>query len=169
MIYSDRKKSRGQERRFKALCRRIDEFVPYTETDRRYEHFHVPCDGFWDHPKTSSKIKTAFCRKWLEITQKFISEKPADFDFCRVVAAIYPDRLWDSQIIIFYDREYYDCFFLRDDIPDETWTPIRDASRSFANARNIKTSLPERRYVHRYIENDSYAEDNLWFYGEIPE
>ena len=169
MIYSDRSKSRGQRRRLDALCRRIDEFVPFSETDRRYEHFHVPCDVFLDHPKTSSKIKTAFCRKWLEITQKFISEKPADFDFCRVVAVIYPDRLWDSQIIIFYDREYYDWFFLRDDIPDEAWTPIRDASRSFANARNIKTPLPERGYTHGYTEDDTYAEDDVWFYGEIPD
>lgn len=169
MIYSDRKKSRGQERRFKALCRRIDEFVPYTETDRRYEHFHVPCDGFIEHPKTSSKIKTAFCRKWLEITQKFISEKPEGLDFCRVATAIYPEHLWDSQIIIFYDREYYDWFFTRNDIPNETWNPIKDSARSFANDRNIKTSLPERGYTHGYTEDDTYAEDNLWFYGEIPE
>ena len=169
MIYSDRSKSRGQRRRLDALCRRIGEFVPFSETDRRYEHFHVPCDSFIDHPRTSPKIKTAFCRKWLEITQKFISEKPADFDFCRVAAAIYPDRLWDSQIIVFYDREYYDWFFTRDDIPNEIWTPIQDSAHSFANDRNIKTPLPERGYTHGYTEDDTYAEDEIWFYGEIPE
>ena len=169
MIYSDRSKSRGQRRKLNALCRRIDDFVPFSETDRRYEHFHVPCDVFLDHPKTSSKIKTAFCRKWLAVAQRFIAEKPEGLDFCRVVAAIYPRHLWDSQIIIFYDRDYYDWFFTRGDISDETLTPIKGGARSFANERNIKTSLPERRYVHRYTEEGAYAEDKIWFYGEIPE
>jgi len=81
MLYSNKSKSRGQRRRLNALCNRIDEFVPFTETARRYEHFHVPNDNFIEHPKTSSKIKTAFCRKWLETTQEFISKKPQPLIF----------------------------------------------------------------------------------------
>ena len=169
MLYSNKWKSRGQRRRLNALCNRINEFVPFTETARRYEHFHVPNDNFIEHPKTSSKIKTAFCRKWLETTQKFISKKPPTFDFCRVVAAIYPGHLWDSQIIIFYDREYFDWFFTRDNIADETWRPIKVSVRSFAAERNIYTPLSECGYIHGYTEEGTYTEDEIWFYGEISE
>ena len=169
MIYSDRKKSRGQQRKLNALCRRIDEFVPFMKIECKYEHFHVPCDDFLEHPKTSSKIKTSFCAKWLDTAEKYIAKKTAGFDFCRVVAAICPDHLWDSQIIIFYDREYYDWFFTRGDTPDETWTPIKDDARSFAKERNIKTPLSERGYTHGYTEGETYAEDEIWFYGETPE
>ena len=168
MIYSDRKKSRGQQRKLNELCRRIDEFVPFMKIECKYEHFHVPCDNFLEHPKTSSKIKTSFFAKWLDTAEKFISEKPAGFDFCRVVAAIYPDHLWDSQIIIFYDQEYYDWFFTRGNVSDEAWTPINDSSRSFAKERNIQTPLAELGYIHGYTEDATYAEDKIWFYGEIP-
>ena len=169
MLYSERSKSRGQKRCFDALCRRIDEFVPFTDTDRKYEHFHVPSDSFINHPRTSSKIKTAFCRKWLETTQKYISEKPANLDLCRVVAAICPENLWDSQIIIFYDREYYEWFFSRDGDADEMWTAIQDSSRSFVKEQGVGTPLPERGYVHGYTDEESHSEDEIWFYGEIPD
>ncbi len=70
--------------------------------------------------------------------------------------------------LFFYDREYYDWFFTRGNVHDETWTPMEDAARSFVNERNIKTPLPERGYTHGYTECETYAEDEIRFYGEIP-
>ena len=72
-IYMIRSKSRGHQRKFKRLLRwmdKIDPFknandLPFKDTEDSYEHFHVPCGPWLSKPKTSGKIKTAFCKKWL--------------------------------------------------------------------------------------------------------
>ena len=58
-------KSRGQGRKYKRLLKYIAEIEPYIDKEEieewGYEHFHVPCPVWLDMPRTSSKIKTAFC------------------------------------------------------------------------------------------------------------
>ena len=56
------KKQRGQNRKITSLLLNINKITPFVDTNCRYEHFHVPCDQFISSPKTSGKIKTAFCR-----------------------------------------------------------------------------------------------------------
>ncbi len=78
--------------------------------------FTYHADHGFSKPKTSGKIKTAFCKKWLEKTEEIIGNKPKDLPFCKVVAAItYPD-VRESQIIIFYDEEYYNSFWTGKDL-----------------------------------------------------
>ncbi|MDQ0362280.1 DUF3916 domain-containing protein [Breznakia pachnodae] len=106
----DKKKQRGQGRRLNGMLKHINEFTPFLETDDRYEHFHVPSSMFIESNKTSEKVKTAFCREWLRKTESFISKKPKDLSFCKIVAVISVPYYWSSQIIIFYDEEYYNSF-----------------------------------------------------------
>lgn len=90
-IYMIRSKSRGHQRKFKRLLRwmdKIDPFknandLPFKNTEDSYEHFHVPCGPWLSKPKTSGKIKTAFCKKWLEKTEEIIGNKPKDLPFVR--------------------------------------------------------------------------------------
>ena len=56
------KKERGQNRKLKILIDNMHLFVPFENTDVRYEHFHVPSGNFISSPKTSGKVKTAFCK-----------------------------------------------------------------------------------------------------------
>ena len=150
-IYMIRSKSRGHQRKFKRLLRwmdKIDPFknandLPFKDTEDSYEHFHVPCGPWLSKPKTSGKIKTAFCK---------------------VVAAItYPD-VRESQIIIFYDEEYYNSFWDRKG-PYQIWTRVDD-KRSFAKERGIMTKLPEIGYIEELNDEDYYTKSNIWFYGE---
>ena len=53
--------------------------LPFKDTEDSYEHFHVPCGPWLSKPKTSGKIKTAFCKKWLEKTEEIIGNKPNPF------------------------------------------------------------------------------------------
>ena len=110
------KKQRGQHRKFKALCNNINQICYFQNVDCPYEHFHVPSDPFISSPKTSGKIKTAFCKAWLAKTVEIIEHKPCNLPFCKVVAVIDERNLWNSQIIIFYDENYYDSFWLRDSV-----------------------------------------------------
>ncbi len=159
----ERKKQRGQLRKLKNVCQSIGRFEPFTRTDEMYEHFHFPGDFFIEAEKTSGKIQTKFCKKWLETAEKFISQKPEDIAFCKVVALICVPNFWSSQIIIFYDEQYYNSFWDRKD-SYQTWTPIGER-RSFCKERNIETSLQETGYLER-LEDEEVYESELWFYEE---
>ena len=166
-IYSwKKKKQRGQKQKLKSLCNHIDNFTAFQNTIDTFEHFHVPSSMFIEHPKTSSNVKTFFCKKWLDATLKIISQKPNELKFCKIVALISVPNYWNSQIIVFYDKSYYDTFWDRND-DYQQWTPF-DKKHSFAKERNIKTSLLEQGYKETICDEDFNAENMLWFYGDVP-
>ena len=105
------KKERGQSRKLKTLIDNIHLIVPFENTDIRYEHFHVPSGPFISSPKTSGKVKTAFCKVWLQKAEEILKQKPSNLPFCKVVAIINEGDLWESQIVIFYDKKYYESFW----------------------------------------------------------
>lgn len=159
-----RKKVRGQSRRLKRLLKNIENMEPSFDYADKYEHFHVPCGPWLSRFKTSGKVKTEFCRKWLEKTQEIIASKPSGERFCKVVAEIAYPCFWDSQIIIFYDFQYYQNFFDRKG-PYQIWTPI--SSKSFLRSRGIKSELKEMGFTEILNEEDEIYKSQLWFYGEI--
>ena len=160
------KKERGQSRKLKTLIDNIHQFVPFENTDARYEHFHVPSGPFISSPKTSRKIKTAFCKAWIQKTEEFLNQKPSDLPFCKVVAIIDEGDIWASQIVIFYDASYYKSFWIRNST-EQTWTLIKDPAKSFIKERNIETKLNEIGYLEAISEIDFNKKSTLWFYGEI--
>ena len=160
------KRQRGQRRRWRALLRAIREWTPSFVAAGGYEHFHVPSGPFISSPKTGGGIKMAFCRAWLERTAEIIAQKPSDLSFCRVVAFIDAGDLWASQIVIFYDEEYYRSFWTRDR-EYQRWEVIADEKISFARRRGLKTDLAERGYWEIVSDGDGEKKSELWFYGEI--
>lgn len=157
-------KVRGQKRKLKKLLKNIEDITPLFDFVDEYEHFHIPCGWWISELKTSSKIKTEFCKKWLEKTQEIISSKPDNRKFCKVVASIVSPCFWNSQITIFYDEEYYNTFFDRSG-PYQIWTPIE--SRSFAESRGISSELKENGYVEILNDDEDIFKCEIWLYGEI--
>lgn len=166
-MFTPRKKQRGQHRELKALFANIDKFTPFNNSEEDYKHFHVPGGMFIEHAKTYSKIKTAFCKKWIETTEKMIVQKPEMLHFCKIVAVISVPHFWSSQIIIFYDESYYKSFWNRD-TEYQMWLPITNKKRSFVKERNISTLLCEYGYHEKIQDEDELYEEDLWFYGELP-
>ncbi len=160
------KKQRGQKRKLKILLDNINQIVPFMNQSLQYENFYVPCDQFISSSKTSGKIKTAFCKAWIEKAERIIEEKPKELSFCKVIAVIDTKELWKSQIIIFYDKEYYDSFWNRN-TEDQAWSPIDSQNLSFINERNIVTKLSEKGYIETIREDGFSREFKLWFYGDI--
>lgn len=158
------KRVRGQKRKLNSLLKRIDDISPRYNDAECYEHFHVPCDGWISNPKANGKVKTEFCKKWLNKTEEIIEGKPQGLRFCRVVANIVDPYFGDSQIIIFYDEGYYNTFFDRQG-PYQIWTKL-DNNKSFVKRRGISTGLNETGY-HETLNEDGYtAMCEIWFYGE---
>lgn len=92
--------------------------------------------------------------------------KPKNLPFCKVVAVITVHRLWSSQIIIFYSKDYYDDFWNREGA-SQKWIPLHNNVQSFAKSRKIDTDLNEKGYLEIYIDDDFVSKSNLWFYGEL--
>lgn len=164
-LYNEhRKKQRGQKRKLAKILYCIKQFEPFTKTNKEYEHFHVPGTMFIEHNKTSAKIKKSFYKEWIRTAESFINQKPEIVPFCKVVALLSTPHLWSSEIIIFYDENYYTSFWERN-TDYQKWTPIR--GYSFADIHNLNTDLYELG-IHEIIQdNHIIFEEELWFYGDV--
>ena len=164
-------KSRGQGRKYKRLLKYIAEIEPYIDKEEieewGFEHFHVPCPVWLDMPRTSSKIKTAFCKAWIRKTEEILKAKPKNFEFCKVVCAICIPYVRDSQIIIFYNQKYYETFWNRHG-DYQNWSKIPDG-RSLMKERNIVTDLKEYGFKEILTDEDYTSVSQIWFYGEVYE
>ena len=160
-----RKKQRGQKRKLNQLLKRINQFSLDGNTDDTYEHFHVPCaSSFMDSLKTRRSIKRKFCQMWLDKTQYFINSKPSNTVFCKAICAISPNCLWNSQIIIFYDEQYYNSFWNRDS-EYQSW--IKITNKSYKDNYKLNTDMNELGFIET-IKNEDYSYiGELWFYGEV--
>ena len=156
-------KVRGQERKFRILLREMGKFEPFRKTDIECEHFHVPCGEWLSAPKTSGRIKTEFCRKWLKKAEEFIAKKPENLPFCKIAAVICLPEMSASQLMVFYDREYCENFCSRDS-EYQKWTCIE--GKSLVKERNIKTSLIEKGCIEELCDDDFSVKSQIWYYGE---
>ncbi len=139
--------------------------MPYQNTNLIYEHFHVPGGQWIESAKTSGKIKSIFVKKWLEKAVQIYNSKPKELPFCKVVAVVNEPYFRSSQIIIFYDKDYYDNFFDRNS-GCQIWMPINNGT-SLLRQRNISCTLAEKEYTETICDEGSTITSNLWFYGDV--
>lgn len=162
-----RKKVRGQRRKLKALLKAIEHPNAPFEREGSCIGLSVPSSPWIEMPKTYGKVKTRFCRKWIEETAALIEQIPEDTGFCKVVGAVVYPELWNSQILIFRDEDYYNGFWNRND-SYQTWTKIK--GKSFSKERNIKTELNEIGF-HEVLKDEDFDYNcDIWFYfkGDLP-
>lgn len=158
---SKKKKVRGQQRKLSKLLRQIDALPVPIKGNEDMRHYHVPGDDWIGMRKTSGRMKTAFCRRWIAKTEEFTRQMEGVEGFCKVVGLIsYPD-LSGSQIIVFFDEKYYDTFWDRND-SYQTWT-LMDRG-SLVTRRGIATELSEAGYSEVIVDEDFIYRSELWFY-----
>ena len=155
------KKVRGQRRKLKVLLKTIEHPTAPFEREGQCIELSVPSTPWIEMPKTYGKVKTEFCRKWIEETAILADSIPEDAGFCKVVGSIVYPQLWNSTILIFRDEEYYNSFWKRDDAY-QIWTPIE--GKSFIRERNIKTDLNEFGFEEVLKDEDFEFHCRIWFY-----
>lgn len=95
-----------------------------------------------------------------------MEQKPDCLSFRKVVAVIDEFDLWESQIIIFYDKNYYNSFWSRTS-GEQIWEPIENQGRSFIQERHIESTLKEKCYLETIDDFEYFHKTILWFYGDI--
>lgn len=159
------KKERGQRRKIKNLLEAMNQFSwSMCSDDDLYDHFHVPSSPFIQSRKTRPAIKRQFCQQWEMLTERFIANKPEGFSFCKVVSILCFPELWCSQLIVFYDRDYYDHFF-----KNPRWYRSLEQS-TFINTRNLwLTSVDKRIVADKLLADDGiFLQGETIFLGEFP-
>lgn len=165
MYESIRTKQRGQRRKLDQLLNHINQVTTEYSPVDDYEHFHVPCrNDFLDSPNTSGYVKRKFCQIWLDKTLSFINNKPSDIEFCKIVCMVSPKFFWNSQIIIFYDDQYYETFWNRHN-EYQSW--IKISGKSYKDAFVLETNMKEVGFIEEINEEDCSYIGELWFYGEV--
>ncbi|WP_409294111.1 DUF3916 domain-containing protein [Peribacillus sp. SCS-26] len=159
------KKVRGINRKSKDMVRHIKENTLDFPMDffNDYWHMHLPASqGFVDSSKTPFKVRKLCVQTLLERADHLKGIKPDDQENYRVVTAINLPSLWDSQIIIFRGKSYFDTFFERDET-HQKWL-------RFSEERNIQEEwgviVPDDMQVWGFKEYIT-DEDEFYYEGEI--
>lgn len=161
------KKIRGKKRKLSSLIERINSLTEDFPEEQRYWHMHLPvAQSFIDSPKTPKSIRKKCIQTLIDRTAHLNSIKPDNEKFQRVVTLIDLPKLWNSQIVVFFDEDYFNNFFIRDN-PEQTWKPIVD-DKEFLKEWNLE--IPNGLFLtgyHEIINDEYYYEGQIWAIAEL--
>ena len=165
----NRKKQRGQRRKLKRLIAYLERDTKnFPIHDGEYDHWHMPCaESYINSYKTSGKIKNQAMQCMIDCAQYLYTIKPNNIGFCRIVCMIsYPD-IWNSQIIIFFRKEYFNNFFVRNN-DEQSWSVLYNKSMKESRGFSTIPEFTEAGYLDEiYDDGEKVYKNELWFYGEL--
>ena len=146
------KKFRGYRRMLRKLIRVVEDYQPDwrpDEADGREEFLELD-------------LYSALLRK----TEALIAAKPADLPFCKIFLFMPGGDLGQAEIVLIYDRERFETFWLRTDPADGLWTLQKD--RSLLTELGLSSTLPERCVLEEFHWAGYVERTLIWGYGELP-
>ena len=146
------KKFRGYRRMLRKLIRVVEDYQPDwrpDEADGREEFLELD-------------LFSALLRK----TEALIAAKPADLPFCKIFLFMPGGDLGQAEIVLIYDRERFETFWLRTDPADGLWTLQKD--RSLLTELGLSSTLPERCVLEEFHWAGYVERTLIWGYGELP-
>ena len=87
--------------------------------------------------------------------------------FLKVLLIISLPDIFYSELTVFFDEEYYNDFFKRNN-EQQKWTRL-PKNRSLLCEWDIQSNLPELGFLEEIIDEGFSSKGELWFYGDIPE
>lgn len=111
------KKIRGMKRKTNTMIKRIEEHTkifPSTFYNDEYWYMPLPVSqAFIESHKIPRKVKRLCIQTLIDRVNHLIKIKPSDTHTYRVVTLISIENLWESQIIVFKNDDYFHNFFNR--------------------------------------------------------
>ena len=160
------KKFRGYRRELKRVLRVVEEYQPNwcpAEEDFREEWLDLGANRFF-HPR--GKDRKALMAALLRKTEELIAARPADLPFCKIFLFMPGGDLGQAEIVLIYDRERFETFWLRTDPADGLWTLQKD--RSLLTELGLSSTLPERCVLEEFHWAGYVERTLIWGYGELP-
>ena len=151
------------------MIRRLQEetaLFPEPHQGTHYWHLHLPVPHAFIDSQTTPKAVQRLCAQMLidcayHLTQ-IASPSPQTI---RIVAAITLPEMWPSQLIVFFDSDYFDKFFDRN-TDHQRWSLLEKSL-----IKQWHLSLPdgfsERAYHEERLEEDATYKSTLWFIGQL--
>ena len=168
-----KKKVRGLKRKCCTFIKYITEYTdslpnPDDYSYLGYWHLHLPFnEAFIDSKNTPNSVRKLCMQTVINQVQHLIDIKTESEKAYRVYTLISLPRLFDSQIVVLFDKKDFEGFFDRD-TEEQRWIPL-PSDRSIKSEWGLE--IPERLAVKGYkeiINDDDYVyEGELWFIGEL--
>ena len=161
-------KVRGQKRQFLDLENKLKKLGTFFPEDYyvhdKYYHFHFPCNqGLLDSLQSTKKIRRNALQLLINSAVDLINVRPVERKNYKIVCALTFPYVWDSQVIIFYDENYYKDFL-----------NIKGKCQKWDEENELKKyglSIPEEFSDELCIEEIDDQEDDLqmttYYIGEI--
>ena len=167
-------KLRGVKRRLRALDKWADSFEGYFPSEyaqEKYWNWKLPVlDRLVGPPTTTNDIQAHCAYAVLRATKHLLEARPEEYNHAVVSALITYPQMFSSEICIFFDKEYFESFYDRNN-EWQSLTPIKDQELS----KTLNFVVPDRfiqaGYVHRTKDEwegevTTYKEQ-LWSYHAI--
>jgi hypothetical protein len=169
-MLSLKRKVRGQNRKCKLMRFHIfnetEEFPQESEVHPKFWHLHLPvAQRFIDSLSTPNKLRKYCMKILIERTIHLLKKKPKQ-GFFKVVSAISLPDLFDSQIVVFFQKEYWDNFFNRNS-DFQKWIPL-PSKRSLLKEINLNPPFQifEKGYKETITDEDFEHNGEIWFIGD---
>lgn len=171
MYDKSNKKVRGSRRKCNCVMDKLKALTlnfPVDFQDKPYWHLHLPvAKDFVISKHTPNYVYKQITQALVDSAKHLSDIKPNDIEFCKVVLVLDFDNIFDSQIIVFFNEDYYNSFFTRDTIYQK-WTMLEEECQRIKQW-NIK--LPDGFDVRGYLEEINDVDykyiGKIWFIGEL--
>ncbi|WP_242255789.1 DUF3916 domain-containing protein [Bacillus cereus group sp. BfR-BA-01379] len=165
------KKVRGMKRKTRTMIQRIEEHTKTFPSAFYYdEYWYMPLpvsQTFIDSCKTPRKVKRLCIQTLLNQAQHLIKIKPSDTHTYRVVVLISIESLWNSQIIVFKNEDYFHNFFNRNS-EFQKWIPLSNESDFWKTWEiSIWPTAQTLHFQEILYDEDTIDEKEVWFIGEL--
>ncbi len=165
------KKIRGMKRKTNTMIKRIEEYTktfPSAFYNDEYWYMPLPVSqAFIDSCNTPRKVKRLCIQTLLNQAQHLIKIKPIDTHTYRVVVLISINHLWDSQIIVFKNEDYFHNFFNRNN-EFQKWIPLSSESDFWKSwGISICPTVQTLHFQEIIYDEDTIDEKEIWFVGEL--
>lgn len=133
-----------------------------------YYHAHLPvAQSFIDSKRTTRAVRKLCIQTLVDVVSVLRGIKPVPKNKTRVVVAIDFPNLWDSQLIVFYGKNYFSEFFKRN-TKKQKWT-LLSATRNIKKEWDLEipAEFDIRGYKEEIIDDDYKHVGEIWFIGEL--
>ncbi len=162
-------KVRGMKRKCREMIGRIEKGTktfpnPHHKMD--YWHLHLPLSqDFIDSQRTPFSVRRLCVQTCINRAHHLSLIAPV-IRKTRVVVAIFLPQIWQSQIIVFFEEDYFSTFFNRNTAA-QRWIPIESTCLSKRWSLVLPSGFSEQGYREERNDADGFYSSEVWFIGQL--